>query len=196
MTTTTSVSYLTSDTEAPKTGNTVVINANLARILTTTAGVSVFLQAAAAESVATMIENISKTQGDGKAYKRNGRVHVASSPGKFPAKDTGELADSFNITSDQKGEQITLTIEAPYALILELGNSRMASRPFIIRSINEAFNTKLPTIFKQFIGILNQNPGLFEKLYLTYILGLKDKLSDRAFANLLKRRGFVGVSIP
>lgn len=192
------VSYNYSDTSDTNVssinGNSVVINGNLARILTTPQGISVFVGAAAVESITTMVENISKSQGTGKAYKVNGRVHVASAPGNFPTKDTGELVNSFDINTEQKGEQILLTINAPYALDLEFGTSKMRSRPFIKRSIYQAFNTKLPNIYKRFIGALNKNPGLFEKIYIAYIVGLKDKMSDRAFANMLKRRGFTEVT--
>ena len=186
---------LTTNTGGSKKGNSVVVDGNLARILSTTAGISVFVGAAAVESITTMVENISKPQGDGKAYKRNGRVHVASAPGKFPTKDTGQLVASFDLNTTQKGEEITLSINSPYALDLELGTSRMASRPFIMRSVNEAFNTKLPAIYDKFIATLNANPGLFERLYLLYIIGLKDKLSDKAFANMLKRRGVVARNV-
>jgi hypothetical protein len=148
--------------------SSVVVNTDLVRILATGEGLELFTIAAATETAEVMIENISKTTGAGKAYKRNGRVHVASAPSQYPTKDTGKLKDSISIKFGRLNTGADIVIDNDYALDLEFGTSKMQSRPFIRRSVNEAMSTKLPEIFKRFTNLLNNSPGLFITLLNNY----------------------------
>lgn len=148
--------------------SSVVVNTDLVRILTTGEGLELFTIAAAYETAEVMIDNISQENGAGKAYKRNGRVHVASAPGQYPAKDSGKLKNSIFIKQGSSPTGSDLVIDSNYALDLEFGTSKMRSRPFIIRSVNEALSTKLPDIFKRFTNMIDNSPGLFNSLLRNY----------------------------
>jgi hypothetical protein len=58
--------------------SSVVVNADLVRILSTGEGLELFTISAASETAEVMIKNVSQENGAGKAYKRNGKVHIAS----------------------------------------------------------------------------------------------------------------------
>lgn len=59
-----------------------------------------------------------------------GKGHVPSLPGEPPNWDTGQLAT--NITNTRTGVLTSETVSnAPYSADLEVGNSRMAARPFM-----------------------------------------------------------------
>jgi hypothetical protein len=137
-------------------GSSVSIDKNLARLLTTQAGAEALAIAAAEESADIMERNISRTQGTGKGYKKNGRVHVASAPGQFPTIDTGELIRSVTVKR-VTFRIINLEINVPYSLDLEFGTSKMKARPFVIRSLDEALRTRLPEIFNNFVTKLNNS---------------------------------------
>jgi hypothetical protein len=140
-------------------GSSVSIDSNLARLLTTQAGAEALAIAAAEESADIMERNISRTQGTGKAYKKNGAVHIASAPGQYPTIDTGELKRSVTIKRITF-RIVNLEINAPYSLDLEFGTSKMRPRPFIIRSLDEALRTRMPEIFNNFVTKLNNSPVL------------------------------------
>lgn len=148
-----------STTVIKNSGSSVSIDSQLFRLLTTQAGAEALTIAAAEETADIMSRNISTTQGTGKGYKRNGRVHVASAPNQFPTLDTGELKRSVTIKR-LTFRIVNLEINAPYSLDLEFGTSKMRPRPFIIRSLDEALRTRLPEIFNNFVTKLNNSPVL------------------------------------
>lgn len=60
-----------------------------------------------------------------------------SMPGEFPHLITGRLQDSVKIVGNAKKMEAKVVVEAPHAVWLEFGTSKMAPRPFIVRSMNE-----------------------------------------------------------
>jgi hypothetical protein len=171
-------------------GASVEINANLARVLRTGIGMDFVAVAAAEETAEIMIDNISSTTGTGKAYKRGGVVHVASSSGNYPVVDSGSLKSSISVTLGKKSDPgADLIIESSYALDLELGTSKMSSRPFIRGSLNQAMSTKLPEIINKFINYLENSPGLMEQALNQYMNIVLKRKSSQAKENWKKRRG-------
>lgn len=72
----------------------------------------------------------------GKLYIRGGRVHQSSKEGEAPAKDTGVLKDSIQITNlDAYTSKVTVGSE--YGAYLEFGTKRMGARPFVVPAINK-----------------------------------------------------------
>ena len=153
--------------------NFINVNTGVARALTNGLVVEMIISQAAIETYDVMIENISKTSGSGKVYKRKGVVHVSSGPGQFPAKDSGFLIGSVGITNPKgidfgtKNPDVLITLPALPSLELEFGTSRMRSRPFIRRSLDEALNTRLDKIIGNVIKTLESAPQLFAMLQRT-----------------------------
>lgn len=79
----------------------------------------------------------------GRTYIRSGgRVHVASQPGYPPNIDTGALAASFYV--QQMGKFSFWIYDGErYGVMLELGTTRMAARPFVNPTFDAWRNTKL-----------------------------------------------------
>ncbi len=96
---------------------------------------------AAMEIIAETLEEIDKTVQTGLAAGGTGRVygnHRASSPGAMPATDLGNLAGSLQVEiekSKYQGHYFTGTEYAPH---LEYGTSKMAARPFMTPSAEQA----------------------------------------------------------
>lgn len=81
-------------------------------------------------------QSILKGPKTGRTYIRRGRIkHRASSPGQPPASDTGTLARSIVIDVDKTNFTATVGSNVVYAPFLELGTSRMAARPFLVRAL-------------------------------------------------------------
>lgn len=60
----------------------------------------------------------------------SGKNHVPSAPGQPPNQDTGVLAN--NIETVQVGPlKVEVSSNAPYAVALEFGTSKMAERPYM-----------------------------------------------------------------
>ena len=153
------------------TGSMVEVNADIARALSTGLGKEILTTGAAAVTAEIMIENISKESGSGRAYKTNSGIgyHIASAPGQFPVKETGALVGSINISNPRDpNDGVDIEISSSYALDLELGTSRMRSRPFIKKSISEAFSTRLPDIIGEFVRSMENNPSTLKHLLDSY----------------------------
>lgn len=76
----------------------------------------------------------------GRIYKRKGGVtHQASAPGQSPATDTGNLASSI-FTTSETGETIRseVAVGAEYGAALEFGGARVAARPYLAPSVEDA----------------------------------------------------------
>jgi hypothetical protein len=168
----------------------VEINADLARVLNTGLGAEILTLAAAEESATIMEKNISSRYGSGKLYKSNGRDHRASSPGNFPVMETGALKAAISVIRGRAVDDVDLIIKSNYALDLEFGNSRMASRPFIRKSVDEAMSTKFQEIMAKFIEYFNNNPkSLQAALLVDYRTRIFKRASRQAKENWKKRRG-------
>ncbi len=100
--------------------------------------------------------------GSGAVYVRGGTSHQASKPFDPPAKDIGNLATRVG-SADAiafENDQLTATFgprNYPIASYLEFGTSKMAPRPFLFRSFEEArpkiirnMEKAISSFFKQF----------------------------------------------
>ena len=132
------------------------IDTATARFLLDKKNLDLVIAVAAQVGAEQIVENISHTSGSGKAYKTRGRVHIASSPGQYPTKETGELARSVDVRMGINSSQADIVISSPYALDLEYGTSKMRPRPFINRSINELSKT-FPKILDRLSYYINSN---------------------------------------
>ncbi|WEX10282.1 HK97-gp10 family putative phage morphogenesis protein [Chelativorans sp. AA-79] len=74
---------------------------------------------------------MNETPRTGRTYSRNGRTHVASSPGNPPAPDTGNLRQRLRTDYDTTELTGTAIASTEYAEHLEFGTSKMAPRPFM-----------------------------------------------------------------
>lgn len=79
----------------------------------------------------------------GRIYRskhRKGALHQASAPGEAPAADSGRLDQSITSVQTVNGPERYVNetaANAPYAIPLELGTSKMAPRPFMQPSFDE-----------------------------------------------------------
>jgi HK97 gp10 family phage protein len=89
---------------------------------------------------ANMIRNeillsFQQTPQTGKHYKRGPKIHIASSPGRPPAIDSGDLKRSIKMNvRKMSGFEVEVgsNIKKPkYPIFLEEGTKDMASRPFL-----------------------------------------------------------------
>ena len=153
----------------------VNVNTGVARALSNGLVIEMIVTQAAIETYDIMIDNISKTSGSGKVYKTNSGLgyHAASAPGDYPTKDSGGLVNNIRITNPQginfgtQSPDILIELPTQPSLELEYGTSRMRSRPFIVRSLNEAMSTRLDKIIGNVIKILESSPQLFAMLQRT-----------------------------
>ena len=92
--------------------------------------------ALAAEAIrATMIRNISTPT----------RTAGPSAPGEPPHVDTGTLRKS--IFSEVHGDEIIVGSTAKHSVYLEVGTSRMAARPFMKKSLWDAYEKVKKILF-------------------------------------------------
>ncbi len=87
------------------------------------------------------VKGINSGPATGRVYQReDNTVHQASAPGQYPMADRGGLAASVSFDFTQAGEKFTGTVgtNLVYGLYLETGTSRMAARPWLLRSIETA----------------------------------------------------------
>lgn len=79
--------------------------------------------------------------GSGRVYEKYNprRSHRASSPGDYPATDTGRLAGSVSMVLPSASSLIgEVGTNLPYGAWLEFGTSRMAARPWLLPSFERA----------------------------------------------------------
>ncbi|MCP3947363.1 hypothetical protein [Herbaspirillum sp.] len=86
------------------------------------------------------VKGINSGPATGRVYQRGNIVHQASAPGQYPMADRGGLAPSVSFDFTTAGEKFTGTVgtNLVYGLYLETGTSRMAARPWLLRSIETA----------------------------------------------------------
>lgn len=81
------------------------------------------------------------TGGGGRVYEKYKprRTHRASTPGAYPATDTGRLASSVRMELPTVGNIVgKVGTAVKYGAWLEFGTSRMAARPWLLPSFERA----------------------------------------------------------
>ena len=93
-----------------------------------------------------MIGGMETTPKTGRRYrKRKGVYHTASSPGNFPAVDTGNLKNSIIMDARFDEVEVGSIITYPaYPKFLEFGTARMKKRPWV----KPVYDTQKPKIEK------------------------------------------------
>jgi len=83
-------------------------------------------------------------QHTGRVYRRKGRSHQASSPGEYPAADSGahRATISYKVTS----RQVVIGSGRSYAIYLREGTSKMARRKMSDDALKEAMVLEQGTI--------------------------------------------------
>jgi phage gpG-like protein len=92
----------------------------------------------ATETQALAIQGINRG-GSGRTYEKYNprRTHTASSPGQYPATDTGRLASSVRV--DVQGPMAYVVgTNVAYGPMLEFGTVKMAARPWLFPSFERA----------------------------------------------------------
>jgi hypothetical protein len=86
-----------------------------------------------------IIEGMQDTPKTGTIYtKKGGRRHIASSPGNFPAVDTGDLISNIVVDETRKGVEVgSILLDPPVGSILEDGTRNMKKRPWMEPTIDE-----------------------------------------------------------
>jgi HK97 gp10 family phage protein len=84
-----------------------------------------------------MITSMRATPKTGRKYKRGRKIHIASSPNKPPAIDTGQLIRSITMDDRLREVEVGATSGAPYASYLEEGTKRMKKRPFLLPAVEK-----------------------------------------------------------
>ena len=93
----------------------------------------------ATDTHALAVEGIQTGPKSGRVYRRGGVTHQASAAGQYPASDTGRLAASVRMELPTAGDmtgRVGTAVE--YGPFLEFGTSKMAARPWLLRSFEEA----------------------------------------------------------
>jgi len=86
----------------------------------------------------TIIKGMYDTPKSGKRYRRGKKWHTASSPGNYPAVDSGELVSRI-IPPDIRSNEIEVGVEAgaPHGIMLESGTKHMKPRPWLQPSLEK-----------------------------------------------------------
>jgi len=107
-----------------------------------------------AEWIGGEAKNSMAEEKTGRSYKRGDKEHVASAPGEAPAIDMGFLVNSIATEQNEDGTGAVTYTTAEYAVPLEFGSVKMASRPFFtpaaFKAVTVAFN-----LTQKFIQDLN-----------------------------------------
>jgi hypothetical protein len=83
----------------------------------------------ASRAMAAKMKTVVGGSGSGQIYRRGGRVHTASAPGRPPARYTGNLFRSMKGRASRRGYALLVSAIAPHAALVELGTRRMEPRP-------------------------------------------------------------------
>lgn len=85
------------------------------------------------------VDGIQRGPKTGRVYRRGTVAHQASSPGQYPATDTGRLASNVRFELPQGGNMVgRVGTNIQYGAYLEFGTSRMAARPWLLPSFEKA----------------------------------------------------------
>ena len=89
-----------------------------------------------------MINLMTRTPQTGRRYKKkSGTIHIASSPGRAPAVDTGRLKNSIKVNVRKAQMEVETGSDLrkpPYGVFLEEGTSKMEPRPFLEPAVHTA----------------------------------------------------------
>ena len=90
------------------------------------------------DTQALAVTGIQRSGGGGRTYVKNNprRTHTASRPGQYPSTDLGGLAASIGVA--KQGDAVLVGTALMYGKYLEFGTSRMAARPWLLRSFKQA----------------------------------------------------------
>lgn len=107
------------------------------------------------------LEGILNGPKSGHVYRRYNpfRLHQASAPGQYPADDLGNLAASIEVTHEttaQNNVRATVGSNLVYGTYLEFGTSKMAARPWLKPSIEDArieMSGELRATFRRVRGV-------------------------------------------
>lgn len=97
-----------------------------------------FVDDIAIQTHARAVRGIQRGPASGKVYEKYNprRTHQASAPGQYPMTDTGRLAASVQMELEGSGENRIARVGTAvrYGRHLEFGTSKMAARPWLLRS--------------------------------------------------------------
>lgn len=87
----------------------------------------------------TAIRSVKNSPANGRVYKRGAGSHTASSGGNPPRTDTGRLASSIAVVTDDLASNLEAEIGAyvDYAAHLEYGTRNMSARPFMFPALEQ-----------------------------------------------------------
>lgn len=86
----------------------------------------------------------------------SGAGHVPSAPGQPPNADTRQLDGSIETTGKPERLQVKVTANAPHAVPLELGSSKMAARPFMKPATRKKRSAAVELVRKQVSRVVKQ----------------------------------------
>lgn len=86
---------------------------------------------------------------EGEAYAKRNMTVSPSSPGEFPGVDIGTLKNSIHVEPAGMGKR-RLVDGVEYGIYLELGTSKMQSRPFMVPTAHYLMKIA-PDFFKGFL---------------------------------------------
>jgi len=85
------------------------------------------------------VDGIKRGPASGKTYKRGGKTHKASAPGQYPMSDTGLLMGNIKVNKATESKPMAIVgTNVKYGEHLEFGTSKMAKRPWLLRSFRKA----------------------------------------------------------
>lgn len=95
-------------------------------------------------------QSVLKGPKTGRLYKRGSVTHRASAPGEAPANDTGFLVQTIRAEPIEGEVAARLIADAPYAISLEKGTTKMEPRPFI-GPAGEKASAEAPAILQAYM---------------------------------------------
>ena len=104
----------------------------------------------------TIILSMRNTPKTGREYRRGSKSHIASSPGKPPAIDRGELVRSIMYDIREMEVEIGNEAGAPYGSYLEEGTKNIEPRPWLEPAVNKHKNNILKNITGVCIDIVKK----------------------------------------
>ena len=97
------------------------------------------------------VKGITEGNKTGDTVIRRGTAHTTSAAGEYPAADTGVLHTNIFADADSDGLGGSVESRAKYSEFLEFGTSKMAARPFMQPSAEQArprIRQRLRELFK------------------------------------------------
>lgn len=97
--------------------------------------------AAAGFVIENKVRELLRQPGSGAIYTRRGVQHQASAPGEPPATDMAQLINSLftEVSGISYGFRARTVANTEYAYELQVGNEKMAARPYMDVALREGF---------------------------------------------------------